>query len=114
MLWRYRELPAEQAPDYPEDMPPRMLVYSWFSEVKGWDPRIVDNLTLEELEWFPMIKEASHQVSDIISKEMEAQNRRQRLSANGKNHVAFLLTVGTKRVWDTDPDLDSGVEQAWS
>jgi hypothetical protein len=56
-------------------MPPKMLVYHWFSRVKEWNPRIVDNLTLEELEWFPILEEASEELSQIVSRENQAQRK---------------------------------------
>jgi hypothetical protein len=56
-------------------MPPRMLLYQWYSKVKGWDPGIVDNLTLEQLEWFQIVEEAYGEVSDIVSAEMRSQRK---------------------------------------
>lgn len=49
---------AQHQPAYPEGFPPRMLVYNWFARLRGWNPRIVDELTLEEIEWLPVVEEA--------------------------------------------------------
>lgn len=49
---------AEHQPSYPEGFPSRMLAYNWFARLRGWDPRIVDELTLEEIEWLPVVEEA--------------------------------------------------------
>jgi hypothetical protein len=51
-----------------------MLTYNWFSRVKNWPPEVVDRLSLEQLEWFPVLEEASAEVSDRLSKENQAQN----------------------------------------
>jgi hypothetical protein len=75
MLWRYHGYPPENAPSYPDGMPAKMLIYHWFSRVKKWGPRTVDNLTLEELEWFPIIEEASEDLTQIVSRENQAQRK---------------------------------------
>ena len=35
-----------------------MLTYDKFADERGWDPRIVDELTDDELFWLPVIKDA--------------------------------------------------------
>lgn len=35
-----------------------MSLYHWFAEVYNWVPRQVDELTLEQLFWFPVMREA--------------------------------------------------------
>jgi len=35
-----------------------MLTYEYFARTKGWTPSQVDELTLEELFWFPVIEDA--------------------------------------------------------
>lgn len=50
-----------------------MLVYNWFARNKDWHPRIVDTLTIEELEWFPILEEAFSNAEEVISAEMNAQ-----------------------------------------
>lgn len=34
------------------------MVYDMFAEVRGWHPRQVDELTLDELDWLPVMSEA--------------------------------------------------------
>ena len=35
-----------------------MLTYDRFAEERGWDPRVVDELSAEELFWLPVISAA--------------------------------------------------------
>lgn len=49
---------AKLQPSYPEGFPPKMLVYNWFRRTSNWHPRQVDELSLEEMEWLPLIEEA--------------------------------------------------------
>ena len=35
-----------------------MWIYHHFAEARGWNPRIVDELTLEEAYWLPILREA--------------------------------------------------------
>lgn len=35
-----------------------MMVYDKFAEAYGWSPRVVDELTLDELFWLPVIRDA--------------------------------------------------------
>lgn len=35
-----------------------MLAYDRFAEEFGWSPRVVDELTLDEFFWLPLIREA--------------------------------------------------------
>jgi hypothetical protein len=74
-VYRYHGYPNSSVPDYPENFPVKMLIYHWFSRVKSWHPREVDKLTLEEVEWIPILHEASELASDIISREMQAQRK---------------------------------------
>lgn len=36
----------------------RMLTYDKFADERGWDPRIVDELTPAEMFWLPVIRDA--------------------------------------------------------
>jgi hypothetical protein len=45
-------------PGYPEGLPSRMLVYDRYAGSGEWNPRIVDELELDELFWMPIIHEA--------------------------------------------------------
>jgi hypothetical protein len=35
-----------------------MWLYHWFAEKWGWSPQQVDDLTLEQAHWFPLLTEA--------------------------------------------------------
>jgi hypothetical protein len=35
-----------------------MLTYDYFARTRGWTPSQVNELTLDELYWFPLIEEA--------------------------------------------------------
>lgn len=75
ILWRYHEWDPSGAPDYPEDMPGRMPLYYWYSKIKNWPPEVVDRLTLEQLEWFPIAEQAYNEASEDIAKEMRSQGK---------------------------------------
>ncbi len=44
-----------------------MLVYDRFAEERGWNPRIVDELSAEELFWLPVIASAKRDASEQIA-----------------------------------------------
>lgn len=46
-----------------------MMVYDSFAETRGWDPRIVDELSLDELEWLPIITRARMVAREQLSDE---------------------------------------------
>lgn len=56
----------------------RMIIYNWFGRARQWTPRQVDELELDELEYLPLMEEACLEASDIIQKEVEAQNKHSR------------------------------------
>ena len=58
---------------FPEGFPTKMLLYNWFRRTANWHPREVDELYLDELEWFPIVEEAIQDAVDRISKENNAQ-----------------------------------------
>ena len=35
-----------------------MWTYHWYADAWGWSPEIVDNLTLEQAYWLPLLKQA--------------------------------------------------------
>lgn len=41
-----------------------MVLYHWFAGAYGWTPRQVDDLTLEEAFWFPVLKGAEGDAGD--------------------------------------------------
>lgn len=45
-----------------------MWLYHWFSENKGWTPRQVDELSLEEAHWLPILKDAQGDAGNFLSK----------------------------------------------
>ncbi len=61
---RPRDKPAF---DLPRGLPPRMLVYDRFAEERGWNPRVVDELTAEELFWLPVIASAKRDAAEQIA-----------------------------------------------
>jgi len=58
MIFSANNHDPKYAPAEPEGFPEKMWLYHWFSENKGWTPRQVDELTLEEAQWFPILKDA--------------------------------------------------------
>ena len=56
-------------------MPVEMLTYSWFADAYKWPPEVVRNLTLEELNWLPVIEQAKAEVQHL---RQAAEERRQR------------------------------------
>ncbi len=48
-----------------------MLIYSWFARARNWTPRQVDELSLDEMEWLPLIEEAVQDASSQISRQRE-------------------------------------------
>lgn len=44
-----------------------MLVYDFFAGPMDWHPRIVDELTLEELFWLPVVREAKRIAAEQLS-----------------------------------------------
>ena len=72
MLDRHLRPREEPAFTLPRGMPARMLVYEKWADERGWDPRIVDELTAAELFWLPVIKaakaDAAAQVAALESK----------------------------------------------
>lgn len=56
-------------------MPVEMLTYSWFADAYNWPPEVVKSLTLEELNWLPLVKQAKTEVQLLKQK---AEERRQR------------------------------------
>lgn len=55
----------------------KLLIYNWYRRACNWTPRQVDELYLEELEWFPILEEAVLQASDDIVKMNQAQGKKQ-------------------------------------
>jgi hypothetical protein len=50
-----------------------MLTYDRFADDRGWDPRIVDELTRDEIFWLPVIsaakRDAAGQVAPLEAKD---------------------------------------------
>lgn len=57
----------KHAPGLPEGFPVHVLVYDQFRELAGWTPREVDELTLEELEWLPIVMNAKLAARDQLT-----------------------------------------------
>lgn len=43
-------------------------MYHWYSENKNWTPQQVDELTLEQAHWFPILKDAGDIADSQLSK----------------------------------------------
>ena len=56
-------------------MPARMLMYDKFAEERGWSPRVVDELTADELFWLPVITSAKADASRQLAAIEQAQNK---------------------------------------
>jgi hypothetical protein len=52
-----------------------MLVYDRFADERGWNPRIVDELTEEELFWLPVIKAAKADAAEQLAAVERRENR---------------------------------------
>ena len=61
---RPRDKPAF---DLPAGITPRLLMYDRFAEERGWNPRVVDELTREELFWLPVIASAKRDAAEQIA-----------------------------------------------
>ena len=44
-----------------------MLTYDRFAEERGWDPRVVDELSAEELFWLPVISSAKRAAAQQLA-----------------------------------------------
>lgn len=62
---------AEQQPGFPPGFPVKMLVYNWFARARNWTPRQVDELSLDEMEWLPIIEEAVQLASETAAKQRQ-------------------------------------------
>lgn len=52
-----------------------MLTYDKFAEERGWSPRVVDELTADELFWLPVIAAARADASRQVAAIEHAQNK---------------------------------------
>jgi hypothetical protein len=52
----------------PRGLTPRLLMYDRFAEERGWNPRIVDELTAEELFWLPVIASAKRDAGETVAR----------------------------------------------
>lgn len=43
-------------------------MYDRFAEERGWSPRVVDELTAEELFWLPVIKAAKGDAAETVTR----------------------------------------------
>lgn len=53
-----------------------MLIYHHFARLRNWTPRQVDELTIEEMDWLPLLEEATTDALEVLEAEHRAQNRR--------------------------------------
>jgi hypothetical protein len=58
MIFHAKRHDPRRAPADPEGFPEEIWTYHWFSENKGWTPQQVDELTLEQQFWLPIMKNA--------------------------------------------------------
>jgi hypothetical protein len=45
-----------------------MMTYDRFAEERGWSPRVVDELTAEELFWLPVITRARTDAAEQLAR----------------------------------------------
>lgn len=53
-------------PPVPAGLSGHMLVYERFAEAYGWPPRVVDQMTREELFWLPVIRDAKTEAAETL------------------------------------------------
>jgi hypothetical protein len=56
----------KHSPPLPDGMPPQMLAYDRFADMYGWTPRQVDELTLEEFFWLPVVRDAKAEAAETL------------------------------------------------
>jgi hypothetical protein len=56
-----------RAPKNPEGFPEGMWMYHHFAQKWGWTPQQVDELTLEQCQWLPLIGQAQDAARDQLS-----------------------------------------------
>jgi hypothetical protein len=84
MVWTYNHPNADPKgrPKLPDDLPPDMMVKRFFAKQYQWPPWVVGELSLPELEWFPILENAADDASEAISEleqaraERESKNKR--------------------------------------
>jgi len=78
MVWQYNHPNADMkaAPELPPDMPPDMPVKRFFAKTYRWPPWMVGELSLEELEWFPLYETAVGDAQEAIQEIQERRNER--------------------------------------
>jgi hypothetical protein len=57
-------------------MPPDILLKRWFAKTYGWTPRQVDDLSLDELSWLPLVEQAH---DEAVREMSEQQTRAQQI-----------------------------------
>jgi hypothetical protein len=53
-------------PPVPEGLTGDVLVYERFAESYGWPPRVVDQMTRDELFWLPVIRDAKAEAAETL------------------------------------------------
>lgn len=43
-----------------------MLTYDWFARTRGWAPSVVDELSLDQLHWFPILESARNEAMEQL------------------------------------------------
>ena len=56
------------SPPLPDGFPPQMLAYDQFAEMYGWSPRVVDELSFDELFWLPVVRDAKAEAARQLAK----------------------------------------------
>jgi len=55
-------------PPAPDGFPGHLMMYERFAEAYGWPPRVVDQMTREELFWLPVIRDAKADAAELMAK----------------------------------------------
>lgn len=59
-------------------MPPDIFLKRWFAKTYGWTPQQVDDLSLDELSWLPLIEQAHDEaIREMSEQQMRAQHIQQ-------------------------------------
>lgn len=56
-------------------MPEEILTYRWFAAAYNWPPSVVDELTLDQQDWFPVVEEAWNRVEAKKAADAQARQR---------------------------------------
>jgi hypothetical protein len=62
-------------PKLPAHYPPLITLYRFYAKAYGWTPQQVGELSITQLEWFPLIEEAVNQAQEEIQEIVNNRSR---------------------------------------